>query len=77
MEPGQEDPARLEGAPGVSDAECYDFSVAFSFFRFAAIIHGIKRRVIRGPAASAQTKARRYLAETDPLAWAPAERASA
>jgi aminoglycoside phosphotransferase (APT) family kinase protein len=31
----------------------YDFYVAFNFFRLAAILHGIKGRLIRGTAASA------------------------
>ncbi|MDK3071963.1 phosphotransferase [Sedimentitalea sp. JM2-8] len=36
----------------------YDFYVAFNFFRMAAIFHGIKGRVIRGSAVSAQSAAR-------------------
>jgi aminoglycoside phosphotransferase (APT) family kinase protein len=33
-----------------------DFYIAFNMFRFAAIIHGIKGRAIRGTAASANAK---------------------
>jgi aminoglycoside phosphotransferase (APT) family kinase protein len=36
----------------------YDFYCIFNFFRLAAIFHGIKGRVIRGTAASAQAKER-------------------
>ncbi len=36
----------------------FDFYVAFNFFRLAAIFHGIKGRVIRGTAASAQAHER-------------------
>jgi aminoglycoside phosphotransferase (APT) family kinase protein len=36
----------------------YDFYIAFNFFRIAAIFHGIKGRVIRGTAASANAKER-------------------
>ena len=42
----------LTGLPG------YDFYVAFNFFRLAAIFHGIKGRVIRGTASSAQARER-------------------
>jgi len=61
-----------DGLPG------YDFAMAFNFFRFAAIIHGIKGRYIRGTAANAEAKAR---AEAFPilaeLAWEQAQRAGA
>ena len=61
---------RIEGMPG------YDFFVAFNFFRLAAIFHGIKGRVIRGTASSAQAKERvAVLPELMALAWAQAERA--
>lgn len=43
------------GRAGIPD---YDFYIAFNFFRMAAIFHGIKGRVIRGSAASAQSAAR-------------------
>jgi hypothetical protein len=36
----------------------YDFYVAFNFFRLAAIFHGIKGRVLRGTAASANARER-------------------
>ena len=36
----------------------YPFYIAFNFFRLAAIFHGIKGRVIRGTAASAQAALR-------------------
>ncbi|ATE66453.1 phosphotransferase [Rhizorhabdus dicambivorans] len=39
----------------------YRFYTAFNFFRLAAIFHGIKGRVIRGTAASAQAAARAKL----------------
>ncbi|MBP8235476.1 phosphotransferase [Rhizorhabdus sp.] len=39
------------GREGIDD---YRFYTAFNFFRLAAIFHGIKGRVIRGTAASAQ-----------------------
>lgn len=62
----------LDGMPG------YDFYVAFQFFRFAAIFHGIKSRALRGTASSAQAheraKAFPQLAE---IAWRQAERAGA
>jgi len=56
----------------------YDYAIAFNFFRLAAIIHGIKGRVIRGNASNVDAKAR---AEALPLftqlAWEQAERAGA
>lgn len=56
----------------------YDFAMAFNFFRFAAIIHGIKGRYLRGTASNAQAKGRAdafpMLAE---LAWEQAVRAGA
>ena len=36
----------------------YDFCIAFNFFRLAAIFHGIKGRVLRGTAASANARQR-------------------
>lgn len=36
----------------------YDFYMVFNFFRLAAIFHGIKGRVLRGTAASAQAAER-------------------
>ena len=48
----------------------YRFYTAFNFFRLAAIFHGIKGRVIRGTASSAQaaTRANAY-AELAAIAW--------
>jgi len=63
---------------GRADLPGYDFAMAFNFFRFAAIIHGIRGRYIRGTAANAQAKLR---ADAFPalarLAWEQAERAGA
>jgi aminoglycoside phosphotransferase (APT) family kinase protein len=54
----------------------YGFYIAFNFFRIAAIFHGIKGRMLRGTAASAQARERvRILPELMQLAWAQAERA--
>jgi len=48
----------------------YDFYVAFNFFRLAAIFHGIKGRVIRGTASSAQAQDRvTVLPELMDIAW--------
>jgi aminoglycoside phosphotransferase (APT) family kinase protein len=56
----------------------YDFYIAFNFFRIAAIFHGIKGRVVRGTAASAQARERvKVLPELTELAWRQAERAGA
>ena len=61
-----------DGMPG------YDFYVAFNVFRLAAIFHGIKGRVIRGTASSAQARERvAVLPELTRLAWEQAERAGA
>ena len=46
---------RRTGRAGMDD---YLFYVAFSFFRLAAIFHGIKGRAIRGTAASAEASQR-------------------
>ncbi|SCW38279.1 Predicted kinase, aminoglycoside phosphotransferase (APT) family [Sphingobium faniae] len=54
----------------------YDFYMAFNFFRLAAIFHGIKGRVLRGTASSAQAQERvKVLPELMALAWAQAEKA--
>jgi aminoglycoside phosphotransferase (APT) family kinase protein len=54
----------------------YDFYMAFNFFRLAAIFHGIKGRVVRGTASSAQAKERvAVLPELMALAWQQAVRA--
>lgn len=56
----------------------YDFYIAFNFFRMAAIFHGIKGRVIRGTAASAQAHERvEALPELMELAWQQALKAGA
>jgi aminoglycoside phosphotransferase (APT) family kinase protein len=48
---------------GRTSIPAYEFYIAFNFFRLAAIVHGIKGRVIRGTAASAHARER---AETFP-----------
>ncbi len=63
---------KLDGMPA------YDFYMAFNFFRLAAIFHGIKGRVIRGNASSAQARERvAVLPELTRLAWRQAERTMA
>jgi len=60
---------RRDGIPN------YRFYTAFNFFRLAAIFHGIKGRVIRGTAASAQAAARAHMfPELAKLAWAQVSR---
>ncbi|RJG01326.1 phosphotransferase [Noviherbaspirillum sedimenti] len=57
-----------DGIPG------YDFYIAFNMFRFAAILHGIRGRQIRGNASSA--KAKELSSKFEPLAqlaWEQAE----
>jgi aminoglycoside phosphotransferase (APT) family kinase protein len=65
---------RLMGRPNVEYSE-WAFCVAFSFFRVAAILHGISGRVAEGNAASAQAN---EMARTAPLmaslAWRAAQR---
>lgn len=57
------------GIPG------YDFYLAFNFFRIAAIFHGIKGRVARGTASSAQARERvGVFPELAALAWQQVER---
>ena len=61
-----------DGMPG------YDYYLAFNLFRLAAIFHGIKGRVLRGTAASAQAKERvAMLPELIGLAWQQARKAGA
>lgn len=61
-----------QGMPG------YEFYLAFNLFRLAAIFHGIKGRVLRGAAASAQAAQRaEVFPELAALAWAQARRAGA
>jgi aminoglycoside phosphotransferase (APT) family kinase protein len=63
---------------GLAAMPGYDFYVAFNFFRLAAIFHGIKGRVLRGTASSAQAKERvAVLPELMALAWEQAKRAGA
>ncbi|WP_336950287.1 MULTISPECIES: phosphotransferase [Sphingobium] len=63
---------------GLADMPSYDFYIAFNFFRLAAIFHGIKGRVLRGTAASAQARERvAVLPELMSLAWRQAERVRA
>jgi aminoglycoside phosphotransferase (APT) family kinase protein len=58
---------RRTGRAGIPD---YGFYVAFSFFRSAAIFHGIKGRMLRGTAASAQAHERvKILPKLMELAW--------
>ena len=48
----------------------YNFYIAFNFFRLAAIFHGIKGRVLRGNASSAQAQERiKVFPELAALAW--------
>jgi aminoglycoside phosphotransferase (APT) family kinase protein len=63
---------------GRSEIEHYAFFVAFNFFRLAAIFHGIKGRVLRGSAASAQAAQRiEVFPELARLAWQQALEAGA
>ncbi|MES2495899.1 MAG: phosphotransferase [Pseudomonadota bacterium] len=56
---------------GRSGIDNYRFYTAFNFFRMAAIFHGIKGRVIRGTAASAQAAERaKMFPELTKIAWA-------
>ncbi|MES2977099.1 MAG: phosphotransferase [Pseudomonadota bacterium] len=59
---------RRTGRDGIPDL---DFYVAFNMFRFAAILHGIRGRVERGTASSADAQAMgdRFMRVAD-LAWA-------
>ena len=45
---------RLTGRPNIPDFDTY---IVFNLFRMAAIIHGIKGRVLRGNAASTEAGA--------------------
>lgn len=54
----------------------YHYYVAFNFFRLAAIFHGIKGRVLRGTASSAQAHKRiKVLPELIDIAWRQASTA--
>jgi aminoglycoside phosphotransferase (APT) family kinase protein len=59
------------GRTGRDSIPRYDFYLAFNLFRLAAIFHGIKGRVIRGTASSAQAACRAKLwPELAAIAWA-------
>lgn len=63
---------------GQADMPGYGYYMAFNFFRLAAIFHGIKGRVIRETAASAQANERvAVLPELMALAWEQAVAAGA
>ena len=51
---------------GIAEVPHLDFYLAFCLFRLAGIFHGIRARVTRGTAASAQ--ARKYAAEVERIA---------
>jgi aminoglycoside phosphotransferase (APT) family kinase protein len=66
---------RRTGRDGIPDI---DFYMAFNMFRLAAIVHGIKGRLVRGNASSAH--AGQMAASLEPLAeraWEQAVRAGA
>ena len=75
--PSEEDcVATYCGLTGRDGIPALDFYVVFNLFKLAAVLHGIRGRVLRGTAASAQ--ARDYAAKVDlvaGLAWEQAERA--
>jgi aminoglycoside phosphotransferase (APT) family kinase protein len=55
-----------------------DYYIAFNMFRFAAILHGIQGRVLRGTAANAQARQMGELfRQVADLAWVQAEAAGA
>ena len=55
---------------GRTEIADYAFYLAFNFFRMAAIFHGIKGRVLRGTAASAQAAERaKVFPELAEIAW--------
>jgi len=63
---------------GRADMPGYNYYIAFNFFRLAAIIHGIKGRLVRGTAASAQARERAdALPAFAALAWEQACHAGA
>lgn len=66
---------RRTGRNGIADL---DFYIAFNMFRFAAILHGIRGRVLRGTAASADAVALSSRFErVAELAWQQAQKADA
>jgi len=65
---------RRTGRDGIANL---DFYIVFNMFRFAAILHGIKGRALRGTAASAHAQAMGdRFARVAELAWAQVERAA-
>ena len=63
---------------GRTDMAGLDVFIAFNMFRFAAIIHGIRGRVIRGNAVSPKARKRAdEFPELARLAWEQAKRAGA
>jgi len=61
---------RRTGRENIPD---YRFYIAFNFFRIAAIFHGIKGRVVRGTASSAQASQRAAVfPELASIAWSQA-----
>ncbi|BAI96232.1 aminoglycoside phosphotransferase [Sphingobium sp. TA15] len=63
---------------GLKNLSGLDFSLAFNLFRFAAIVHGVKGRYLRGNAANADAKQRAdAFPEMAALAWNQARRAGA
>jgi aminoglycoside phosphotransferase (APT) family kinase protein len=55
-----------------------DFYIAYNMFRLAAIVHGIRGRVIRGTASNAHAKAMSNTVEPlAKLAWEQAQKAGA
>jgi len=61
---------------GRDDIPGLDFYMAFNMFRFAAIIHGVKGRMIRGSASNAEADKLVALLETlADAAWAEARKA--
>jgi aminoglycoside phosphotransferase (APT) family kinase protein len=66
---------RLTGRRGIRGL---DFYIAFNMFRLAAIIHGIKGRILRGNASSDRAeKLVSHLESLAGLAWQQAEKAGA
>ncbi|MBA2936552.1 phosphotransferase [Sphingomonas sp. CGMCC 1.13654] len=62
------------GRRGIDVMPGYTFYLAFNFFRLAAIFHGIRGRVIRGTASSAQARDRvKVLPQLAELAWLQAK----
>jgi aminoglycoside phosphotransferase (APT) family kinase protein len=63
---------RRTGRESIPD---FQFYMAFNFFRIAAIFHGIKGRVVRGTASSAEAMDRaKYFPELARIAWSQVER---